>query len=216
LLVAGTDIKLSPFIPKVPLVNLHVHPQNGLAALQKLMEHTHLTAYFLFDVLYAGTEETVTGNKVNYRIGWNVPRTKELKYSLSESRPVLIRLVTGKGKNPKRTIVQAGDPLGTIITENIAFITDQASINAIANQLVLNSNYTGFKGALNGLLQPYCGPSDTAVLIDKMYNVLGASYFIESIEVKYTMRGALRIVHLGWALSVPQFQTLINNNANAQ
>ena len=210
-LVSGTDIQLSPFIPDTTLTNLSIHPQNGLAALQAIVHHTHLTAYFLFDVLYVGLEETIAGNTVNYRIGWNVPRTKELKYKLSTNRPALIRLVIGKGKNLKPTIVQAGDPSGTVITKNIAFVQNAADVQTIANQLALNHNYTGFQGSLDGLLQPYCGPSDTAILIDKLYSVLSASYFIEGIEIKYTTQGAKRVVHIGRALSVPQFESLINN-----
>ena len=212
-MVEGTDIKLSPFIPDLTLTNLFIPPQNALAGLQKLAHHTHLTAYFLFDVLYIGLQETVSANTVKYRIGWNVPRTKALTYSLDVSRPILIRLVTGKGTKKVRTIVQAGDPSGTTETMNISFIQDPAAIATIGNQLVTNANYTGFKGDLEGLLQPYCNPADTAIIIDQMYNVLGASYFIEGIKIKYSTDGAKRIVQLGRALSAPQFEQLINNNA---
>jgi hypothetical protein len=200
-LIASTDITLSPFIPDMTLTNLTINHANALKTLEYVKEKLHLSVYFQFDVLYVGLEEGVPGNPVKFRLGWNCVRDDNLKYRLAADNEVLVRLVTGKGKNNKRTLIEVGDPGGSLITKYIANITDQATLQAIANDLLQKAKYTGYEGYISGLLQPYCQPCDTAVIIDQLYNVMGGSCFVEAAEIEFTMKGATRKVHVSRALS---------------
>ena len=200
-LIAGTDITLSPYIPDMVLSNLTINHANALKTLEYLKEKIHLSVYFLFDVLYVGLEEGVPGNLVKYRLGWNCVRDDNLKYRLAADTEVLVRLVTGKGKNTKRTLLEVGDPGGSLIQRYIANVTDEATLQAIANDLLQKAKYTGYEGYISGLLQPFCEPCDTAMIIDKMYDVMGGNCFTESTEVDFTTHGATRKVHVSRALS---------------
>ena len=202
-LVSGTDIKLSPYIPDIPLINLSANKPNALKQLEYVKEHNHLTVYFQFDTLYVGIEEAVPGTAVKFRLGWNCIRDDNLKYRLAADRLVLVRLVTGKAHAKKRTLIEVGDPEGSLFQKNIANIQDHDKLAAIANSLLQKQKYTGYEGYISGLLQPFCQPSDTCVVIDKLYNVMGGSFFVESVEVDFTTNGATRKTHIGRSLSTP-------------
>ncbi|HVS92458.1 MAG TPA: hypothetical protein VHE59_10515 [Mucilaginibacter sp.] len=215
ILIAGTDIALSPYIPDLALTNLSTHHQpNCLTMLEYLKRKCHLVAYFIFNTLYVGIEEGIPGNTVMYRLGWNCIRDNKLKYRVANDTKVLIRVVAGKGKNAKRPITEVGDAGGSIITENIANIGGPVDMKAIANRLLSYKKYTGYEGQISGFLQPYCNPSDTVQLSDVLYKVMGGSYFVDGIEVKFGMEGARRDVHISRALSTPQFIPLQDQNSN--
>jgi hypothetical protein len=215
ILVSGTDIKLSPNIPSVPLINLSIKSGNAVQALEYIRDNMHLACYFQFDVLYVGLEEVQPGKiieQVKYRLGWNVIRDDKLKYRLASDNNVLVQIYAGKGKNKKRPVFEAGDKSGGIIKEYVSNIADRSHLQRVANEILLYAKYTGFEGGITGFLQPYCNPSDTVVLIDKKYNVRTGSYFVDGIEVIFGMNGAQRIVHITRALSVPNFAVLIGNS----
>ncbi|MBS1526713.1 MAG: hypothetical protein JST19_13735 [Bacteroidetes bacterium] len=215
ILIDGTDISLSPYIPDLTLTNISLAKNpNGLTALEYLHQHCHLAVYFQFDVLYVGIEEAIPGDTVKYRMGWNVPRTNTMNYRVADDTKVMVRLVAAKGKNAKRPVVERGDAGGSIITENISNIADPGNLNDIADQLYTYASFTGMEGYLDTFLQPYCKPCDTAQLIDKEYNVVTGSYFVEGVEVTFGMDGARRKVHLGPALGTPNFIGLQEKYSN--
>lgn len=204
-LIKGTDIKLSDSIPVYTLNNINIPNGNALKALQYIRDKTHLSVFFQFEILYFGLEEAYKGNRVQWRLGWNTRDRNNLKYRLADDTNILVRLVTGKGTNQKRTIIEVGDPNGTLFEENISFIKDQATLKSIANNILNKHKYTGFEGFISCFLQPFCLPGDTAVITDKLYSVRDGSYFIEGIEITFGMDGGIKKVHIGRALSVPNF-----------
>ena len=200
-LVAGTDIKLSPFIPGMQLSNLKINHANGLKVLEYIKDHLHLSVYFLFDVLYVGLEEGVQGNQVKHRLGWNTIRDDQLKWRLADDTKVLIRLVTGKGKSKKRTLYQSGDTDGGLVEKSVASLTSAKDLQAVADDLLQQAKYTGFEGSISGFLQPFIQMCDTDIVIDKIYNERGDSYFTIGTEVHFGMNGAQRKVFIGRSLS---------------
>ena len=200
-LIAGTDIKLSPLIPKMTLTNLCIKNANGLEVLEYIKDKVHLSVYFVMDVLYVGLEEGVKGNTVSYSLGYNCVRNNNLKYRKIDDTRLLIRLVTGKGKNHKRPLYEIGDKGGSLIEENIAFVRDAKTLHDIAKDLLVRQKYTGYEGFISGFLQPYCQPTDTVTLIDKRYKTLGGNFFVEATEVVFGLNGATRKVHITRALN---------------
>ena len=201
MVVAGTDIKLSQYIPNMVLSNLKINHANCLKTLEYIKDHLHLAVYFLFDTLYVGLEEGVPGNVVQHRLGWNTIRDDQLKWRLAADTSVQIRLVTGKGKNKKRTLYSAGDKSGSMITKNVANLTDATDLQNVANDLLQQAKYTGFEGKSVGFLQPFTQLTDTAALIDKQYNERTGNYFLVGTEVKFGMNGAQRIKEIGRSLT---------------
>lgn len=200
-LIADTEITLSPFIPELTLKNLAINHANALKALEYIKERLHLAVYFQFDVLYVGLEEGVPGSPVKFRLGYNTIRDDQLKYRLASDTKVLVRLVTGKGKKAKRTLIEVGDKDGSLVERRIANVTDAGDLQKIANDLLIQAKYTGFEGYITAFLQPYCQPCDTAVIIDRMYNERGGKYFVEGVEFDFGMNGGQRKVHIGRSLS---------------
>ena len=201
LLVAGTDIKLSQYIPSMVLSNLKVDHPNGLKVLEYLKDHCHLSAYFLFDTLYVGLEEGVKGSVVKHRLGWNTIRDDQLKWRLADDTLVQVKLVTGKGKNKKRTLYTAGDKMGSVVTKSVANLRDAGDLQSVANDLLQQAKYTGFEGSISGFLQPFIQMCDTNAVIDKIYDERTGNYFTQGTEVHFGMNGAQRKVFLGRTLS---------------
>jgi hypothetical protein len=215
-LIAGTDILLSPYIPDLTLTNISLERNpNGLEALKYLHQHCHLSVYFQFDILYVGIEEAIPGDTAQYRLDWNVPRTDTINYRVANDTQVMVQVMTRKGKNETRPIVQVGDAGGSIIKENLPNIVDQGAVKKIANQLLAYAKFNGLEGYLEAFIQPYCKPADTAQIIDKKYNVVTGSYFIEGIEITFGIDGGKRKVHLGPALGTPNFIALQQKYSNS-
>lgn len=200
-LVADTEITLSPFIPDLTLKNLTINHANALKSLEYVRDQLHLTVCFQFDVLYVGLQQGIPGSRVKFRLGWNTIRDDKLKYRLASDTKVLVRLVTGKGKKAKRTLIEIGDKDGSLIERQIPNIDEAGDLNKIANDILIQAKYTGFEGDITAFLQPYCQPFDVAVIIDRMYNERGGNYFVEGIEFDFGMSGAKRKVHIGRSLS---------------
>jgi hypothetical protein len=202
-MVAGTDIILSPNIPVYTLTNLCFNHANCLKSLEYIKNKIHLAVFFMFETMYVGLEEGIKGNKVQYRLGWNTIRDDKLKYRLAADTEVLVRLVTGKGKNHKRTLIEVGDQGGGLVERNINNIRDMGNLQAIAADLLAQSKYTGYEGFITAFLQPYCQPGDTTETIDRQYNERGGDYFTEGTEVDFGIKtkGATRKIHIGRALS---------------
>lgn len=200
-LVKGTDVKLSSHIPDMTLTNLKIDHANGLKVLEYIKDHVHLSAYFVFDTLYVGLEAGLPGNKVQHRLGWNTIRDDQLKWRLANDTKVLVHLVTGKGKNKKRTLYTAGDKDGAVVEENIACLTNPTDLQNVANDLLQRAKYTGFEGGVTCFLQPYIQLADTDAITDKLYGERGGNYFTEGTEVQFGFNtGGRRKVFLGRSL----------------
>ena len=215
LIVSGTDVKLSPYIPDATLTGVWFKGENALSALGILKDKSHLSVFFYFDELYAGLEEIQPGKTIvqrNWRLGYNCPRTETLKYRIADTTNVQVRVTAARGKNLKTPILTVGDAGGSIITEHLAFNADPGQMTKIANQILLYKKYTGFEGTIRGFLQPYADPTDTANIVDKQYGVYTGQYFIDGTEVKFGVNGAQRIISISHSLNNPIFLALVNSS----
>lgn len=200
-IIAGTDIVLSHFIPDLNLTNICLNQGNCLSMLHYLKEKVHLSVYFQQNILYAGIEEAVPGKDVKYRLGWNVIKDDKLKYRLAEDTRVMVKIFVSKAKNNNTPIFQKGDPDGSIINKHVSSLREAGDLNQLADQLLTYAKYTGYEGNITGFLQPYCQPSDAAVIVDRQYDLRGGKYFIVGTEVVFGMDGARRKVHIGRTLT---------------
>lgn len=199
-LVKGTDIVLSKKIPDVKLSNFGIHNLNALAALEKLKEKLHLTAYFRGNELYMGLQQLNSRLTVKYKLGWNTVRDDKIKYRLASDTKILVR-VTKKLKKGKQLLYEVGDKDGAINAINLNYINGESDIKTIGDNALKMAKYTGYEGGLTALLEPYCKPGDTAEIIDTRANERDGKYFITSTEVTYSTSGAKRITNIQYKLS---------------
>jgi hypothetical protein len=202
----GTDIKVDCPVD-FPLTGIRLLGCNGAEIIEHIKKCSDCALTIFFkepDVLWCGLTYTpylagqTVFNKptVNYRLGWNVVKDNGLKERIpSEPVQVIIngKTVTGdlvrtesKDKTAKRKV--------KFLLNNVP---DDATLQAFAQEKQLTMNYTGYEGHINGFLQPYCLPGYVAHIVDKRYPERNGDYLIESVQTKFGLNGARRIVGIG-------------------
>jgi hypothetical protein len=197
ILVAGTDIIISPHVQNTKLTGLHFPASNGLKVLELLRDKAHLCCYFLFDTLYVGLEELSPGDSVAFRLGWNTIKTDDLKWRVGDKTPVQVKLIGKKGKKQKAPTYITGDADGALITEHIGFISDPVYLQKVADDVLQRAKYSGFEGGILCFLQPFIQMTDTAVIIYKIYKQRGGKYFTVGTEVTFGVNGGRRKIFIG-------------------
>ena len=173
--------------------------KSGLEVLQYLKSTLHLTVYFNFNELYAGIQQGDIKGTVKYKLGWNVVRDDQLKYTLSEDTKVLVQ-VRRKQKGGEQVVFEAGEKGGDVLKYTLPNVTQEAA-KEIAKKLLKERSEKGYKGKVKAFLQPYCEPGYKAEIIDPIYEERDGAFFISRIEVSFGVRGARRTVHLSGKLS---------------
>lgn len=214
-LVAGTSVKLDEkTIPSFKIEKLVLQNHSGtevLELIKKISENT-IRFYFRGNVLYAGLLFLPPSNDVKYQLGWNVIKDGNLKLRQAKNQDVVIHFI-GEKKDGTKVQVQVGKRTVTkdhvITTTGSAgttgetkiikthAVTDEATLNAMANAKLKTLQYDGYEGKITAFLQPYCEPGYRAVLTDKKYPERSGNYIVESVEVSYGMSGARRVVGIG-------------------
>lgn len=197
----GTAIKLSDSIPQLPLVNYKVHNATATQVLDNLIEQFKLVAYFNFNELYVGLEETniSTAKKVSYGLGYNTADVNGLKYQRSDDVRIKVVAKTST-KDGGKELFTCGDSDGAV-KEIIVKNANLNDVKKIADDYLARYKYTGFTGSLTGFLQPYAEPGYSCKLIDKRYEQRSGTYFVYGTEVTFGMSGARRVVELTKKLS---------------
>ncbi len=200
-ITAGTGIKLSPAIPQMALTNYKVHNATATKVLDNLIEQFKLVAYFVFDELYVGLEETNTTSikSVSYGLGFNTADVNNLKYQNEDEVRVKVVAKTTK-KDGAKEVYSCGDSDGAV-REIIVKNSELSDVKKIANDYLQRYKYTGFTGSLTGFLQPFAEPAYSCKIKDKRYAERNGTYFIQSVEVTFGLNGARRIVELTKKLS---------------
>lgn len=198
-LVQGTDIVISNQIPSLTIENYLVNNATALKVLEDVVQKYRLTAYFRFNELYVGLEETIKTGEVAYGLGYNTADVKSLKYQ--EETDIRMKVVAKTTKQDgERKLFEFGDPDGEV-REIIVRPAAMERIKEIAQDYLKKFKYTGYTGSLTGFLQPYAEPGYTCKVIDPRYAERNGSFFTHAVEVRYGMGGARRVVTITKRLS---------------
>jgi hypothetical protein len=201
--VSGTDIKLHPQIPDMPLKNIVINSASGTQVIDyiKGLLKGALTAYFIGDTLYMGlTYMDLATTTVKHRIGWNTINSDKLKYRKADDVKVNIELQFRKGSGEQVT-TSAGVKGGVTRRDTISTVTDAKHLNDIAKAKLLQECYDGYEGTITTFLIPYVQPGYRDELRDPRYNERSGNFFLESVETTYGMGGGRREVQIGIKLS---------------
>jgi hypothetical protein len=213
-LVAGTDILLdTDRIPDFVFDKIVLDQHSGTEALDKLRKESNDTVrmFFTRNVLYAGLFYLKPKAVVKYRLGWNVIKDDNLKLRQAKNQDVVVKMIslkkdgtkseTTSGKHKNRVVSNANaGKVGETKVFKTHTITDQTSLQQMANAKLQQLKYDGYEGKITAFLQPYCEAGYTAALEDKRYPARGGNYIVESVEVTYGTSGARRIVGIGLKL----------------
>ncbi len=197
-LTEDTGITLSPLIPDLKVTKWVINQQNGTEALEALKKELKVSIFFTGSELYAGLQYLQPKAITKYRLGWNTIKDGSLKLHEAVNQEVIIKI---KGKKADGTKVTAsfGDK-GEIKQLVTHAVTDSATLQAIAEAEHKKLSYDGYEGKLTAFLEPYCEVGYAAQIIDEKYPERAGKYIVTATEVQYGMRGARRIVDIGFKL----------------
>jgi hypothetical protein len=213
-LVVGTDVVLDEKnIPSFTIEKLVVNQHNGCEVLEMIKKASDNTikTYFTGKTLYAGLVAVKVKADVKYRLGWNVIKDDNLKLRKAKNQDVVVKYISQDKSGSKKVAVQAG--ANKAATTSAAFgnsgetkmiktkgITDQHSLQQMAEAKHQQLSYDGYEGKITAFGVPYCEPAYSATLIDEKYKERSGKYLIESVEVSYGMNGFRRSVQIGLKL----------------
>lgn len=201
-LIEGTSIKLSDDIPNIPIPKVVFRNANGIQVLEFLKEKCLLTVYFDFDVLYIGLLQTNPKQVVKFRLGWNVIKDSELKFSANrEFADVRIKLVNRQNDGTKLTSFY-GPEDGNVVEKKISLIDDDTTLRAIAEQERNRVVNRGYEGGITAFLEPIVSPGDAAQLDDKKYPARAGKYFVEEVEGSFSVSGGRQKIKIGNSLGI--------------
>lgn len=194
-LIAGTGLTLSNNVPEVNFKNFQLNT-NGADALQKIKDEYGLTVYFYGGELYAGLAYAVQRGTVKYRLRYNVIEDNNLTWRRAEDVELKIKAVCIRKDNTKIE-AEVGDNDGDQRTLYFYDVENLSQLEQLAQEELQKYKYDGYEGKITTFLQPFCDIAYVAELEDTVYPERNGNYFVHTIEVKYGMNGARRIVHLG-------------------
>ncbi len=154
-----------------------------------------------------GTDILNTGT-VNYRLGYNVPKTNDLKERTNENDPVQVEYSKKLANGDK--LSGTSDAFKIFVRTHkkiLNHIADAIALKQLANETAYRRNYAGYEGSINTFLQPYATPGYTAYITDDRYPERNGNYIIEDMEVHFGNAGARRIIGIG-----PQLGFAKNNS----
>ncbi len=199
-LVQGTDIKLSPDIPDIPLKNIYFKNVKGTDVLEYLKDKCLLTVYFDFDVLYAGLQMTQMKGKRNFRLGWNVIKDNELKFETSKQLSKVNIQIESRDKTGTKKKGKTNVKDGSVKTMKIRHIYDEALLKKIAAQQREKLVYSGYKGKITAFLVPAVSPGMGADITDPKFSERQGLYFIEGVQMEFGPSGGRQKISIGAAL----------------
>ncbi len=189
------------------MVNLQLTNANGINIVDKIRQLSGrcLTIFFINPTtLWCGLTYTPYNNdsdpfgigRVDYRLGYNCIKDNSLRERVPvEDVQVLINTVLPTGqKIETKSEAQYAARKPKLVLNNVPSAT---SLKDFAQELQLKANYSGYEGAVNGFLQPYCAPGYKANIMDTRYPEKDAIYMVESTTVTFGAKGAKRQVSIG-------------------
>lgn len=195
-LIAGTDIKLSEFIPDIPLKNVPFKNCPGLKVLEWFQKECLLAVYFDFEKLYVGSSKYgIKKPTQKLRLGWNTADDNELKKDTVESNVIIHVVEKSSTGTVKRTKSVQKKYSTTKEVKARAGMPDKV-LKEVANELQKIENFSGYKGEINCFLEPHFENGYVAKIIDNMFPDRNGSYFVESVDGSFDSSGGRQKITL--------------------
>jgi hypothetical protein len=197
IIIEETDIKLHPNIESFKIDKLIMNGRTGTDILESIKGISGQLVRFHFDgnILWGGLAFLDKKKDVKYKLGWNVIKDNNLKLHQKKLANVTINWV-GQKQDGSKVHVKAGKG-GVIKTKTSHHITDEATLQKLADTEKSKLEYDGYEGKITAFGLPYCEHGDVAVLIDEKYKERGGRYIIDNVEATYSTSGFRRVIGIG-------------------
>lgn len=195
-LTAGTDIKLSKYIPNIPLQNVWFKDCPGIKVLEWFQKECLCAVFFDFDTLYVGASKFgVDKGFAKLRLGWNTVQDNELKKSTSDSN-IQINIVEkdSAGTVKKTKSAQRKYTSTKEVKARAGLPSDH--LKKVADEMQTSENYQGYQGSVTCFLIPGFEKSMVADITDNRFPDRTGKYLVEAIDGNYSSSGGRQTLTL--------------------
>ena len=200
--VSGGRFTLAPNTPQVTITNVVIDNQSILWVLDEIKGKYGLNIFFLPDgTLYAGLAYGYSSGKVKYNLRKNVINPDELKWSDAKDVKLKIKAICLSNQGGTKFEAELGDKDGEIRTLFFYDVKDKEHLKKLAESEMGKYRYSGFRGQLTTFLIPFSDIGMVANVEDPVYPVRTGDYYIESLEIRFGISGARRVINLGIKLN---------------
>ena len=172
-----------------------IRGNTGYDILKKIQEESKANVYIKGKVLQVHPQYQEITGKVKYSFQDDIEKS-ELEYKDARDRVVEV-IVEGKGKDGKVIREFAGATGGDQVNIKIDGVSDQATLQALAQEQLKVKSYTGYSGSLTGWLVPYCDAGYKASIEDEDYEFKNGDYYVLEVETTISSAGGQRKVTVG-------------------
>jgi hypothetical protein len=200
-IIAGTDIKLHPSCRETTFSAIRFENGTGIDALEKIKDKMGLTVFFEGEYLFVGLRETVLNGSVKYRLGWNVIKDNELKFSTEkEYSKVNIVLEQPKDKDGSSKRIESDSKYDDVYVIRLAVKYPDEFAKQLTADKKKSLQSRGYGGAITTFLKPFVRPSATAIIDDPKYPERTGRYFITGVEGSMGTSGGRLKIKIGNSL----------------
>jgi hypothetical protein len=198
-LTAGTSIKISDKMPDVSVANVRFKNAHGKQVLDWIQKELHLTVFFDFDTIFAGTRYGLKNEEkpVKIKIRWNTVSDKNFK-KRTATENIQIQLVDKNSAGEVKKIKSDEKKYSQTKEVKIKSGLDDEILRKIANDMQAKENYNGYEGALVLFLEPAVNPSDVVQVIDDKFPERAGLFFTETVEGSFGSSGGRQTVTLNY------------------
>jgi len=195
-LIAGTDIKLSQYIPDVTINNITFKNTPGLKVLEWLEKECACTVFFDFDTLYAGAVRfPIPKPAQKLQLGWNTVEDKEFRKTI-ESDETQINIIEKTAKGSVKRTASDMRKFDNATDVKVRKGLPAAFLKMLANELQKQKNYLGYQGNITCFLIPVFEKSGVATISDNRFPERNGSYFVDTVEGSFDKSGGRQKVIL--------------------
>lgn len=198
------EVEILPSVPNTTFKPFSIRSdvKSVAEALEKLAGEYLLAVYFIKGQLYIGLPYTEKDlGEVIYHFQKNVPLNgSDLTFKDASDVKQQVK-VTAKDSKNKSISVTVGDEGGNTSTYKLNFEYSKAEIEDFANEALIRTKYTGWRGYVLTFGRPWVRHSMIATLINNRYPSMNSSSFIDKVETTYNQAGYRRKAYLGRAVS---------------
>lgn len=163
----------------------------------KIQQECGANVYVRDDVLVVEPKYVRPFNGGTYSMERNIERGGcNLSWRDENSKPLLVECegTDSKGVSIKATAGRTG---GDKMTIKLPGVSDRASLQRRADEVLKEKNYTGYEGKFRGWLLPYTDKGYKIRLKDSLRTYKEGDYYVKSVKVTYSEAGGCREIEIG-------------------
>lgn len=202
-IVEGSGIVVED-IDNIRIDNLSIDKETGFSSLGKIRDESGNSIWLEGNKLFAGLKYTFFSDRqknakedVVYKVGYNTINANDIKRKLEKED----RIITINQKNKDGTVTKVEYGSGSIKKELKAdLIRNKDSLMRLTKDHYNYEKAKDWEGKIETFLEPYCKPGFKMKLIDERYPERSGNYIVESVETRFGVSGARRIIEIAFRL----------------